>query len=80
MKLADAQKIVDDLTDENVKSIILGLFTELRDRPNYGGAAESIIENYQQRIVNQDKAHALVTDFITKNFTAAAVGKKARRK
>jgi hypothetical protein len=73
---SDAQKIIDDLTDENIKSIIIGLFTELRDK---SGDQDSVMKNYQQRIINQNNAHALVTSFINRNFDPVVSGKKTRR-
>lgn len=64
MKRADAQKIVDDQNDEDIKSSLLGMMTELRDKPN----DPAVIETYRRRIANFNASHAEATYFIAKNF------------
>jgi hypothetical protein len=70
VKRADAQKIVDDLIDASIKDVLVGLFTEIRDRDLRSVEFDEVktIENYQARIESRIQAHGVVTDFINKNF------------
>jgi hypothetical protein len=65
VKRPDAQKLVDDITDEKIKATINGLLVELGHRD---GAADAIVASYNQRIAGLFGAHAIATDFVTKNF------------
>ncbi len=64
MKRAAAQKIADELADKKLEADIVGLMTELRDKPDDAG----VIENYRERVAGHVAAHAVVTKFISENF------------